>query len=369
MQDREPTRTVLYQRHVELGARMVPFGGWSMPVQYAGISQEHETVRSGVGLFDVSHMGQFGFAGPEAGEFLDLLLPGNVRHLQAGEIIYTPICNPNGGVIDDALLYRLEDSTYKMVVNAARTGADWDWIVRALGDRTGVKLEDAGRSTGMLAVQGPDSQALLSKLGISGLADLSYYTSRRNRLDGAELLISRSGYTGEDGFEIVAGVDDTVALWDRIVEAGAKPCGLGARDTLRTEMGYCLYGRELGEQVSPLEAGIGWTIDLGKEAEFIGKRALAEQKAVGVARRLRGLRMKEKGIPRAEQQVISDDRVIGRVTSGTFSPSLQCGIALAFLESDRCRRGSTVYVDIRGRMCRAEVVRPPFVPSRVKRNT
>ena len=369
MADQQPDRTVLYQSHVDLGARLGPFGGWSMPIQYVGITQEHHAVRNGVGVFDVSHMGQFAVSGDGARTFLDELLPGNVLALTAGQIIYSPLCNPSGGVVDDVLLYCLDESNFLLVVNAARIATDWDWVVECGGDRADLKLDNVSDTKGMLAVQGPTAEALLQGIGVAGLECLNYFSVTKRKLEDAEFLISRSGYTGEDGFEIICEAGNAVALWESILSAGAQPCGLGARDTLRTEMGYCLYGHELNEQVTPFESGIGWTVQLDKAAAFVGKKVLRERKASRSLRRLRGLRVVDKGIPRAEQSVLSADGgdVIGRVSSGTFSPSLQRGIALAFLERDFGKRGTIVLVDIRGKMCKTEVAGLPLVPSNVKR--
>ncbi len=366
--DPEIRHTVLYQRHVDLGARMVPFGGWSMPVQYSGISQEHAAVRERAGLFDVSHMGQFVISGSGARAFLDFLLPGDVSGLAVGKIIYCPLCNAEGGVIDDALLYCNGDCDFILVVNAARTAVDWSWISELSEGSAGITLEDRTPASGMLAVQGPDAEKVLTDIGIEALGEIGYYTAAPRDFGGADVIVSRSGYTGEDGFEIIATSSATADIWDRLVPAGARPCGLGARDTLRTEMGYCLYGHELDESVSPLEAGIGWTLQLNKATDFVGRAPLVQQKRVGLNRRLRGVRLLEKGIPRPGHSVEGvDGQTVGKLTSGTFSPTLKQGIGLAFIDQPYGRRGDPVFVDIRGKRCSAEIVRPPFVPSRVKK--
>ena len=296
------------------------------------------------------------------------MLPGDVSGLTAGKIIYCPLCNAEGGVIDDVLLYCNGTGEFILVVNAARAAVDWTWISGLCRDWAGVALEDRTPASGMLAVQGPDAESLLTEIGIEALGKIGYYTAAGRDFGGVEAIVSRSGYTGEDGFEIIATCGATTDIWDQLVAAGALPCGLGSRDTLRTEMGYCLYGHELDESVSPLQAGLGWTLRLDKATDFVGKAPLVEQKRVGLGRRLRGIRLMEKGIPRPGQSVEGGDgQTVGKLTSGTFSPTLKQGIGLAFIDRPYGGRGDKVFVDIRGKRCSAEIVRPPFVPSRVKK--
>jgi aminomethyltransferase len=362
-------RTPLYGVNVEEGARMVSFGGWEMPVQYEGINIEHRAVREEVGLFDISHMGQFSVEGPRALEFLEYLLPARIAALAVGKMLYVPMCNERGGCVDDSVVYRLGETQFMLVVNASRIADDWAWVTERSQGWAEVCLANLSAEKGMVAVQGPKAEAVIGELAGTGIASLGYYWWMRSELAGIAVLLSRNGYTGEDGFEIICAATETEALWRALRERGVRPCGLGARDTLRTEMGFSLYGHELNESTTPLEAGLAWTLDLDKEVEFIGRAALRQQKEAGNHRRLRGFRMLEKSIPRPEYPVLdSAGEAIGVVSSGTHSPMLNEGIGLAFLRRGAHRIGTQIQIEMRGKRRLAHVVRLPFVTLSARRD-
>ena len=267
-------RTPLYEVAVAEGGRMAPFGGWEMPVQFKGIRSEHWAVRQEVGLFDISHMGRIAISGERGLAFLDSLLPARVRELTIGQMLYAPLCNEQGGCVDDLVVYQLAQQEYLLVVNASRKAADWQWITSCAAGWSDVKIEDLSDEKGMVAVQGPRAAVLIEALAGPASVALEYYRCAVMEIAGIQALLSRNGYTGEDGFEIMCPADQVAELWAKLRAAGAQPCGLGARDTLRLEMGFCLYGSELNEQTTPLEAGLAWTLDLEKEANFVGAEAL-----------------------------------------------------------------------------------------------
>ena len=359
-------RTPLYEAAIAASGRMVPFGGWEMPVQFEGIGVEHKAVREQAGLFDISHMGQFLLAGESAAEFLDYLLPGRISRLLIGQMLYAPMCNEEGGCIDDAVVYRLAQHEFLLVVNASRIYDDWHWIARWATGKTRLQIDNLSDKKAMLALQGPEARRIVTTIAGAEVGDLRYYHCMQAEIEGADVLVSRNGYTGEDGFEIICDVGRANDLWSHFIATGALPCGLGARDTLRTEMGFCLYGHELTEEVSPLQAGLGWTIDWDKH--FIGAKALSDQRKKGDYRRLRGFRLLERGIPRPDYLVVDGQgKAIGKVTSGTHSPTLKQGIGLAYLDRGAAKLGTQIHIDMRGKKRLAEVVRLPFVPSRVKR--
>lgn len=364
----ELKRTPLYRAHLAAGGRLVPFGGWEMPVQYSGINAEHRAVRSRVGVFDISHMGQIEVGGADGLAFLQYLFPGNIAQLEMGKVMYSVMCNERGGVIDDLAVYRLDEKKYLLVVNASRISADLEWVEERSTAFTAVEIGDVSLQKGMLAVQGPQAEELLADLLGNRVRAVAYYCSFQDEIDGMKIMVSRTGYTGEDGFEVICPAEQVGKMWHRIIEAGATPCGLGARDTLRTEMGYSLYGRELNEESNPLEAGLGWVLKLDKEEDFVGKQALLALQKEGKYRRRVGFKMSEKGIPRPQYSVCNEaGEQIGVVTSGTQSPTLEMGIGLARVEREARKRGTNLLIDMRGKLRRAEVVRLPFVPSRVKR--
>jgi aminomethyltransferase len=362
--DFPPLRTPLFDAHVALGARMVPFGGWEMPLQYEGQLAEHEAVRRRVGLFDVSHMGQVRLTGARVWEFLALLVPGNTGRLADGDSLYTTLCNEQGGVVDDLIVSRLGPAEAFAVINAATTDGDLAWM---LDKRDELGFEDVGlfderEDWAMLAVQGPEALGLLERL-VPGTrwSGTKPFTLHVREVDGALLLVSRTGYTGEDGVELLCPPDRAAAWWNRLIEAGAVPCGLAARDSLRLEMGYPLYGQDLDTETSPLEGGIGWTVCFRKPEAFIGRAALERQKAEGAPRVRVGLRFDGRR-PMRHGDVVSDgERPIGRVTSGGFSPTAGVGIGLALVERRAAQGKATLFVDKGGRPVEAAVVKPPFV--------
>jgi len=360
-------KTALHDRHAALGARLVEFAGWSMPVQYAGVLKEHECVRTRVGVFDVGHMGELFLRGPGAAATVDRLATNDVGRMQDGQALYTALCNEAGGVRDDALIYRLAADSFMLVVNASNTAKIHAWVQDHLQPHTA--LEDRSDTVALLAIQGPRSRELLQQLDTMApwrrhLAELPYY---RFAAAGGEVgtsgwLLSRTGYTGELGFEIYCSASQAVQLWDELLrgvgDLRADPIGLAARDTLRFEVGYCLYGHELEEDISPLEAGIGWTVKLKKKHEFIGQEALRRQKAAGIPRQLVGLELEGRAIARQGFEVLAGDTVVGKVTSGTFAPTVQKSLALALVARDRA--GDALGVRVRGRILPARTVPVPF---------
>lgn len=355
-------RTPLYDVHVELDAKLVPFAGYSMPVQYpTGIRREHEAVRTAAGLFDVSHMGEFLVTGPEAAEFTAHITTNDPHALDIGDAQYSVMCHESGGIIDDLLVYRLGEDRFRLVVNAANHAKDWKHC-QAQAGRFDVRLEDESDGVALLALQGPKAQEILAPLCSEPIDPIGFYQFRQGHVAGAPGVISRTGYTGEDGFELYLPNGRATAVWKALLEAGAPvgliPAGLGARDSLRLEMGYALYGNDLDDITTPLEAGLGWLVKLGKD-EFIGRDALARQKKEGLTRRLRGFRLLERGFPRAGYDVSVEGDVVGPVRSGTVSPSLGVGIGTVYLPP-AVGPGARIGVHIRDTVVPAEVVAPPF---------
>ena len=339
-------RTPLYERHVALGARMVPFAGWEMPVQYEGVIPEHRAVREDCGIFDVSHMGRFELEGPKAPESLQALLSNDVEKVDVGGAQYTLLTNEQGGIVDDLIVYLLEPCRYLLVVNASNRGTDYDWIEERAG--TGSDLRDVSDRYALLAVQGPRSIERL------GLDDAPAFTWSMSELDGIECMVNRTGYTGEHGVELMVMSDDAVALWDAVLERGAKPCGLGARDTLRLEVCYPLHGNDIGPETDAISAGLGWVCSLDKE--FTGVEELRRVKDEGPARKLTAFVMKDPGIPRQGMAIAEG----GEVTSGSHSPMLDRGIGMGYVAAEHSAPGSTLTIDIRGRERTAEVVKKPI---------
>ena len=351
-------RTPLYAVHLERGAKMVPFGGWEMPVFYTSIVGEHTVVREGVGLFDVSHMGQVLVAGANAERVLNHLLTNDVREIAIGQAQYTLMCNERGGVIDDLIVYRVEPSVYLVVVNASNIEKDFAWMnSQACAP---VMLEDESEKTAMLALQGPNAPKFLKDA-----AAIPHFHIDRQRVFGVECRVARTGYTGEDGFEILCDSDDAVDLWTELLKLGAgfgiKPCGLGARDTLRLEMCYPLNGSDMNEDRTPLEAGLGRFVSFDK-GDFVGCDVLAEQKEKGVELKLAAFKMVEKSPPpRSHYPIVSGGRPIGEVTSGTQSPTLGIGIGMGYVESKAAVIGSQIGIEIRGRTFAAVIEKKPLL--------
>jgi len=353
-------RTPLYEAHRRLGARIVDFAGWEMPLTYAGAVDEHRAVRSRCGVFDVSHMGEVELHGPQAMALVQELTVNDAARLGDGDAQYTLLCNPQGGVIDDLIVSRVGAQRWLLVVNASNTPEVLAWIRQHAG---GVPVVDRSDDTALLALQGPDSEIALRTLTALPLQEMRPFTQRTGRVGGVETLVSRTGYTGEDGFELMCAASEVEALWDAVLGAvklrGGMPCGLAARDTLRLEAGLPLHGSEMDATTTPLEAGLAWVVKLTKPS-FIGRAPLVQQAADGLTRKLVGLRLDDAGVPRHGFAVWAGDRRIGEVTSGTKSPTLDAFIAMAYVATDVARPGTAVAVDIRGRHAPAHIVERPF---------
>lgn len=359
-----PKRTPLHAFHLAHGARIVDFAGWEMPVQYRSILSEHLAVRNAAGLFDVSHMGEFSVQGPDAGRFLDRLVANEVSKLFPGRVLYSPMCQPDGGVVDDLLVYMKGPDDYLLCVNAGNTRRDLDWI-REQARGFSAAIDDRSDETALVAVQGPKAAAIVQSLTGAGLGRVGTYHFVEGTVAGVACLISRTGYTGEDGFELYHAAGDAPALAEALLEAGAphglELCGLGARDSLRLEAGYPLYGHEIDGQVSPIAAGLGWTVKLDKPDGFIGRDALAAEKARGPARRVVFFKTADRRIARAGTAVLGPaGEPVGEVRSGTLSPVLNVSIGSALVAA--AAAASPLAVDIRGEKISLQPVKPPFVP-------
>ncbi len=356
--------TPLFEIYKEYGAKTIDFGGWDLPVQFSGIKEEHEAVRTKAGLFDVSHMGEIKVKGTDSLRFLQKMLTNDISKIKDGAAQYNVMCYENGGTVDDLLVYKLKEDDYLLVVNASNTEKDFQWLQGHLeGD---VTLENISDSFALLALQGPLAETVLTKL-VSGktLTDIAPFTFQQDVLvNGKKTLLSRTGYTGEDGFEIYCDPEDALELWRAILDAGRDegilPVGLGARDTLRFESVLALYGQELSPDITPLEAGIGFAVKLKKKADFIGKKALQEQKEKGVPRKLVGIEMIDRGIPRHGYPVYADEELIGEVTTGTQSPTLKRNIGLALIKTEQAAPGNELFVEIRGKRLKAQITATPF---------
>lgn len=353
----------LEKLHIHLGAKMAPFAGYNMPVRYSSDLDEHHTVRRQAGAFDVSHMGEFKIEGPAALDLIQRVTTNDASKLINGQAQYSCLPNDRGGIVDDLLVYRIAENDYMLVVNASNIEKDWNWISRF--NTGGAVMKDISDDTCLFAVQGPKAAGILQRLTPLALADIKYYHFVVGDLAGeSQVLISNTGYTGAGGFEIYAGREKAEKIWHAIFEAGRqdgiKPVGLGARDTLRLEMGFCLYGNDIDDTTSPLEAGLGWITKFTKD--FTHSHELKKQKENGVARKLVGFKMTEKGIPRQGYQLKNaGGEEIGRVTSGTLSPVLGIGIGLGYVSSAHAHPGSPLLVDVRGKALGAEVCKLPFI--------
>ncbi|MBV6495936.1 MAG: glycine cleavage system aminomethyltransferase GcvT [Acidobacteria bacterium ACB1] len=367
MSDTELKRTPLNDVHRSLGGKMVDFGGWDMPVQYkAGVIEEHLRCRTRVGLFDVSHMGEIWVKGPGAVGFVNRITTNDVTKLVDGQAHYSTLTNDKGGIVDDLLVYRFGEEKLLLVVNAGTTDKDFAWISSHHSDADNCSIENASARYCQIAIQGPDAVALLQKLTETDLNSISYYHFSEGKVDGVDAILSRTGYTGEDGYEVYADPKFAIQLWNKFLEVGRfgeddgiLPCGLAARNTLRLESAMSLYGHELGDDITPYEANLGWITKLAK-GDFIGRQALAEQKEAGVTRKLAGFEMIEPGIARDGFDVYVNDEKCGVVTSGSPAPFLKKNIGLAFLPPAFTTAGQEIKIDIRGRKAAAVVVPTPF---------
>jgi len=357
-------RTPLFEKHVSLGAKMVPFAGFEMPVQYSGVTQEHFAVREKVGIFDVSHMGQFFVEGPTAKDLLQFVGTNNVNALEDGKAQYTCMPNGNGGIVDDLIVYRMNSEKYFVVVNASNIEKDWEHISK-YNEKFGAKLTNASDEMSLLAIQGPKATETLQKVTDINLSEIPYYHFTVGTVAGvSDVIISNTGYTGSGGFEIYFQNEDALKLWDAIVEAGEEfgllPCGLASRDTLRLEKGFCLYGNDIDDTTSPLEAGLGWITKFDKD--FVDKEYFAKQKEEGIKRKLVGFEMQERAIPRHDYLVVdAEGNEIGKVTSGTMSPMKNIGIGLAYVATGHNKVDSEIFIQIRNKNVPAKVVKTPFV--------
>ncbi|MGN7886785.1 glycine cleavage system aminomethyltransferase GcvT [Dyadobacter sp. 22481] len=353
----------LHQLHMRLGAKMVPFAGFEMPVRYSSDLDEHHTVRNAVGVFDVSHMGEFSIKGPGALALVQKVTSNDATALYDGKVQYGYLPNATGGVVDDLLVYRIAEDDYFLVVNASNIEKDWNWIQSH--NTEGVAMENLSDSLCLLAVQGPNATAALQKLTDVELASMEYYTFKIGEMAGIkDIIISATGYTGAGGFEIYVKNEDAEKMWNAIFEAGAelgiKPVGLGARDTLRLEKAFCLYGNDIDDDTSPLEAGLGWVTKFTKD--FINSEALKAQKDAGLKRKLIGFEMIDRGIPRGHYELCdAEGNKLGEVTSGTQSPTLQKGIGLGYVPSEFSKAGTEIFVKVRDRLLKAQIVKTPFV--------
>jgi aminomethyltransferase len=362
----ELKRTPLNSAHRRLGGRMVEFGGWDMPVQYpAGTMTEHLRTRTHAGLFDVSHMGEIDVRGPDAIPFVNRLTSNDVTKLIDGQAQYSALTTPEGTVIDDLLVYRFAEDHLLLVVNAGTTEKDWDWIKSHHGDEN-VELQNVSADYCQIALQGPDALAILQTMTAVPLNEIKYYHFREGEVDGVPAIVSRTGYTGEDGFEVYAAADKAEQIWNRLLEAGkfgagdgVLPCGLAARYTLRLEAGMCLYGHEIDETTTLLEANLGWICKLNK-GEFVGRERLAKQKEEGVKRKLVGFEVTDRGIARDGQDILIGGQRAGQVTSGSPAPFLKKNIGMAYVPVESAKEGGEIEIDVRGRLVGARIVPLPF---------
>ena len=355
--------TALSQKHISLGAKMVPFAGYNMPVSYSGLNDEHATVRNAVGVFDVSHMGEFILKGENALKLIQKVTSNDASVLTDGKAQYSCLPNETGGIVDDLLVYRIDEKTYMLVVNASNIDKDWNWIKQH--DTFGVEMHNISEQTSLLAIQGPNGLATLQKLTSVNLSDIPYYSFAKGTFCGVEnVVISNTGYTGAGGFEIYFENEYAEKIWDSIFEAGKefgiKPIGLGARDTLRLEMGFCLYGNDIDDTTSPIEAGLGWITKFTKD--FTNRAAIEKQKTEGVSKKLVGFEMIDRGIPRHDYQIVdTNGNVIGKVTSGTQSPTLNIALGMGYVNKEFSKADTEIFILIRDKAIKAKVSKIPFL--------
>lgn len=355
--------TALTQKHISLGAKMVPFAGYNMPVSYSGLNDEHATVRNAVGVFDVSHMGEFILKGENALDLIQRVTSNDASVLTDGKAQYSCLPNNDGGIVDDLIVYRIDEKTYMLVVNASNIDKDWNWISKH--NTNNVEMHNISEKTSLLAIQGPKAMDALQKLTDVKLADIPYYSFAKGKFNGVDnVVISNTGYTGAGGFEIYFENEYAEKMWDGIFAAGAefgiKPIGLGARDTLRLEMGFCLYGNDIDDTTSPIEAGLGWITKFTKD--FTNRAAIEKQKTDGVTKKLVGFEMIDRGIPRHDYQIAdANGNIIGKVTSGTQSPTLNKAIGMGYVNKDFAKSDTEIFVVIRDKAIKAKVCKIPFL--------
>jgi aminomethyltransferase len=356
--------TAFTKYHETMGAKMVPFAGYYMPLQYEGVNAEHETVRKGVGVFDVSHMGEFWVKGPKALDFIQWVTSNDASKLVPGKVQYSCFPNETGGIVDDLLVYKVDDVTYLLVVNAANIDKDWAWCNKQ--NKMGASLYNASDEISQLAIQGPMALKAMQKLTDTVVTDMEYYTFKKLTFAGVpDVIFATTGYTGSGGCEIYMANKDAAKIWEAVFEAGKeygiKPIGLAARDTLRLEMGYCLYGNDINDTTSPIEAGLGWITKFTDYKTFINKPALLKQKQEGTVHRLVGFEMVDKGIPRHEYEIVdAQGNKIGEVTSGTMGPSVKIPVGMGYVPTALSKEGSEIHIKIREKILRAKVVKFPF---------
>ena len=360
------SKTPLYELAKEQQARFTAFSGWEMPVQFSGLKLEHQAVRSTAGMFDISHMGKFTFVGKNLLDAWQTLVPSDLSRLQPGQAMYTVLLNPQGGIIDDIIFYFQGESNDEqqatVIVNAGTTDKDKSWILSHL-EGSGVEMSDLSQDRALIALQGPKATEILQSLVTEDLSSMAPFTHKTLTIDGASAFIARTGYTGEDGFEIMLDPSSAQQLWRSLLAAGVTPCGLGARDTLRLEAAMSLYGQEIDDTVTPLEAGLAWVVHLKDKGEFIGREVLERQKAEGIQRRLVGLEMSGRHIARHGYPIVSAGEAVGEVTSGTLAPTVGKAIALAYVPKSLSKTGQQLEVEIRGKTYPATVVKKPFYKS------
>jgi aminomethyltransferase len=355
--------TALSQKHISLGAKMVPFAGYNMPVSYSGLNDEHATVRNAVGVFDVSHMGEFILKGENALNLIQKVTSNDASVLTDGKAQYSCLPNETGGIVDDLLVYRIDEKTYMLVVNASNIDKDWNWIKQH--DTFGVEMHNISEKTSLLAIQGPNAVLTLQKLTAVNLSEIPYYSFTKGIFCGVEnVVISNTGYTGAGGFEIYFDNEHAEKIWEAIFEAGKefgiKPIGLGARDTLRLEMGFCLYGNDIDDTTSPIEAGLGWITKFTKD--FTNRAAIEKQKTEGVSKKLVGFEMVDRGIPRHDYQIAdANGNIIGKVTSGTQSPTLNIALGMGYVNKEFAKSDSEIFIMIRDKAIKAKVCKIPFL--------
>lgn len=355
--------TALTQKHISLNAKMVPFAGYNMPVSYTGLNEEHATVRNAVGVFDVSHMGEFILKGDNALNLIQKVTSNDASVLTDGKAQYSCLPNNDGGIVDDLIVYRIDEKTYMLVVNASNIDKDWNWIKQ--NDTWNVDMKNISEDTSLLAIQGPKALDTLQKLTDVKLADIPYYSFVKGKFNGVDnVVISNTGYTGAGGFEIYFENQYAEKMWDAIFDAGnefgIKPIGLGARDTLRLEMGFCLYGNDIDDTTSPIEAGLGWITKFTKD--FTNRAAIEKHKTEGVSKKLVGFEMIDRGIPRHDYQIAdANGTIIGKVTSGTQSPTLNKAIGMGYVNKDFAKADTEIYIMIRDKAIKAKVCKIPFL--------